>query len=151
MRSAARRIRQLFQNVSVSSLYETSPVGFQNQPAFLNAVVAAEAPDDPREVHRLVREIEADLGRRRTFANAPRTIDIDILLLDDTIITEPNLQIPHPRMHGRAFVLVPLAEIAPDLTHPALSRTITELLDDLGDTSNAVWPVMGPEWIDQNA
>ena len=148
LRNAVSRIRQTLPLLAASSLYETAPVGFQNQPAFLNAALAVDAPDDPRELHRIVQDVEVDLGRKRTFSNAPRTIDIDILLLGELTVNVDDLEIPHPRMSDRAFVLVPLAEIAPDAVHPVLGSTITELLANLGDTSDDVWPIAGPEWVE---
>lgn len=149
MRNAARRIRQALPLLGVSSLYETAPVGFQNQPAFLNAVLVVDAPDDPHELHRIIQDVEADLGRKRTFVNAPRTIDIDILLHGDLVLSNESLDVPHPRMTERAFVLVPLAEVAPDEIHPASGQPITELVEALGDTSGAVWAVEDQGWIDR--
>lgn len=148
MRRAVRRIRQSLAVLVASSLYETAPVGFQNQPAYLNAVIAVEAPDDPHELHLIIQDVEADLGRKRTFANAPRTIDIDILLLGETVLKDETLEIPHPRMHDRAFVLVPLAEIAPDTVFPGGQQSLTALVEELGDTSQAVWVVDDPAWVD---
>lgn len=148
IRSAARRIRQVLPILSVSSLYETAPVGFQNQPAFLNAVLAVDSPDDPHALHHILQDVEADLGRKRTFINAPRTIDIDILLHGDAVLKNDTLEIPHPRMLERAFVMVPLAEIAPDELHPVRKQSILDLGRELGDTSTAVWVVEDPSWAD---
>jgi 2-amino-4-hydroxy-6-hydroxymethyldihydropteridine diphosphokinase len=150
LRNAARRLRQSLDILSVSSLYETAPVGFQNQPAFLNAVIAVDAPEDPRELHRIIREIEADLGRKRTFANAPRTIDLDILIHGETVLSDGELEIPHPRMATRAFVMVPLAEIAADQVHPILQKSFAEIAAELGDTSNDIRVIDSPEWIDRD-
>lgn len=147
MRAAAIRISQSFPILAASSLYETAPVGYQNQPSFLNAVLEIESPADPGELHREILNIETDLGRRRTFVNAPRTIDIDILLIGDIVVQTRDLTIPHPRMQQRAFVLVPLAEIAGNRIHPTLQRSIGDLLGDLGDVSRDVVPVEGPEWV----
>lgn len=147
MRAAARRISQRFHLTAASSLYETAPVGYQNQPRFLNAVLEIETELSPRGLLDAVLEVEADLGRRRSFANAPRTIDIDVLLYGNYVLRDESLAIPHPRMHKRAFVVAPLAEVAPDLVHPRLGRTMRELLADLGDVSLDVTAIEGPEWV----
>ena len=103
---------------SRSSLYRTIPVGLKNQPDFINAVAALETT---LTAHLLLEElfaIEARFGRRRSVRNAPRTLDLDLLLYADTVLNDPALTLPHPRMHERAFVLVPLLEIAPDCLIP---------------------------------
>lgn len=97
-----------------SSFVETEPVGITAQPKFLNAVIEIETGLEPRELLSVVKETEARLGRRQTFRWGPREIDIDILLYDEIQVDEPGLQIPHPRMHEREFVLGPLREIAPE-------------------------------------
>ncbi len=97
-----------------SSLYRTAPVGYANQPDFINAVAAVETSLAPRELLDALLAVETERGRVRQFQNAPRTLDLDILLYGDREVHEPGLTIPHPRMHERAFVLAPLAEIAPD-------------------------------------
>jgi GTP cyclohydrolase-4 len=111
----------------VSSVYETEPVGYKEQPSFLNLVCRITTKLRPEELLHLAKEIEAKIGRVPSFPNAPRPIDVDILLYDNEIITTYNLTIPHPRLKERAFVLIPLAEIAPDLVHLALGKSIAEL------------------------
>ena len=101
-----------------SSFYRTAPVGAPGQPDYLNAVAALETGLAPDDLLAALLEIVHDFGRRREYRNAPRTLDLDLLLYDDAVIDRPHLQIPHPRLHLRAFVLVPLAEIAPELRLP---------------------------------
>jgi 2-amino-4-hydroxy-6-hydroxymethyldihydropteridine diphosphokinase len=117
--------------VAESSFYETEPVEFTQQPWFLNCVLALETSKTPQELIAVILRIEVEMGRRRVQKKGPRTIDIDILLFDDTIVDSEELTIPHPTMHERRFVLEPLAEIAPELLHPVLKKTIRELLDSL--------------------
>ena len=121
--------------VSSSSLYETEPVGISDQPMFVNAVLEIEADLSPRELFLKLKDIEAKLGRRKTVRWGPRIIDIDILLFGDRIVEERDLTIPHPEMTKRGFVLVPLCEIAPEIKHPRLKKTIREIADGLGDIS----------------
>jgi 2-amino-4-hydroxy-6-hydroxymethyldihydropteridine diphosphokinase len=103
---------------AMSSLYRTAPVGLRNQADFINAVVAVDTRLSPPELLEALFVLEAKFGRERSVRNAPRTLDLDLLLHGDTVLDEPALTLPHPRMHERAFVLAPLAEIAPDLVIP---------------------------------
>ena len=113
-----------------SSLYRTAPVGYADQPDFINAVAAVDTELSPRELLDALLAIELNHGRVRQFANAPRTLDLDVLLYDDVKVNESGLTIPHPRMHERAFVLAPLAEIAPLCEIPGHGR-VSELLRSL--------------------
>jgi len=135
LREAVARLGEFGTVEAVSALYETDPVGYLDQPAFLNAAVCLRTPLSAPDLLAALLSIEADLGRVRSFPNAPRSLDLDLLFYDDLILATPNLTLPHPRLPERAFVLVPLAEIAPDLIHPARQRLIAALLTDLGDVT----------------
>jgi 2-amino-4-hydroxy-6-hydroxymethyldihydropteridine diphosphokinase len=119
----------------VSSVFETEPVGFSDQPWFLNLAIELKTALQPYELLHVCQEIEAARERVRTFVNAPRTLDLDILFLGDIVMREERLIIPHPRLSERRFVLAPLAQIAPDVMHPTLKKSIRSLLEDCTDTA----------------
>jgi 2-amino-4-hydroxy-6-hydroxymethyldihydropteridine diphosphokinase len=119
----------------VSSFYETEPVDFLDQAWFLNCVVEARTELPAPDLLRRLREIELRMGNKKLIAKGPRLIDIDILLYGQRTMNTPELQVPHPRMTQRRFVLVPLAEIAPGLRHPAWQTSVAELLADSVDRS----------------
>lgn len=131
LRSARARLSTLGRVVAVSSLYETEPVEFTAQPWFLNCVLALGTEQTGRQLMSTILEIETQMGRKRVQNKGPRSIDIDILLFGDEVIDSPELNVPHPAMHKRRFVLEPLAEVAPEIRHPLLKKTIRELLADL--------------------
>jgi len=121
--------------VNLSPIYETEPVGFKEQNWFLNAVIELETTLLPQKLLVVLKEIEAKLGKKIERKWGPRTIDLDILLYDDIILDLPDLQIPHKLMHERRFVLVPLAQLSPNLIHPVLKKTMKELLITLSQSS----------------
>jgi 2-amino-4-hydroxy-6-hydroxymethyldihydropteridine diphosphokinase len=129
---AVARLRGLVEDVRVSSVYRTEPVGHRDQPDFYNLVVGGWTALPPLELLRGMMAIERALGRERTFANAPRLIDIDLLAYGDVVMETPELTLPHPGIAHRGFVLHPLAEVAPDWVHPVLERTARELLSAAG-------------------
>jgi 2-amino-4-hydroxy-6-hydroxymethyldihydropteridine diphosphokinase len=131
---ALHRLQSIGTVVRSSSLYETSPVEFNDQPWFLNAVAELHTELDPEPLMQALLDIERAMGRERTLPKGPRSIDLDILLFDDLELHTEIVDIPHPSMQLRRFVLIPLAEIAPRLQHPLLNRTATELLSRIPAT-----------------
>ena len=122
----------------VSSFFETEPVGYREQPWFLNLAVAAETLLSPQELLRRCLEVERGLGRVRDIQGGPRTVDIDILLYDNVVARSSALTIPHERLAERRFVLVPLRELEPTARHPITERTVLEMLGDTRDSSRVV-------------
>lgn len=141
-----RRAREELENVpgarllAASSLYRAQPVGPVAQPPFVNAVFALECRMSPSELLALLLDVERKLGRARKERWGPRVIDLDLLLHGEAVISEPGLKVPHPRLPGRRFALAPLAEVAPDLVHPVLEKSVSELL--------AALPPDGP-WVEK--
>jgi 2-amino-4-hydroxy-6-hydroxymethyldihydropteridine diphosphokinase len=133
LRAALAALQPYVQIQRVSSIYDTAPQHVTDQPRFHNAMCAGRTRLDPLGVLRLAKRIELELGRVPGARFGPRLIDIDVLLYDDVVIDTPELTLPHPRMAERGFVLIPLAEIAPDLRHPTLHADISTLAASLPD------------------
>ena len=149
--AAALRLESLGRVTRRSSLYSTTPVGFTEQPRFVNAVVTLETELKPRELLEGLLAIELEFGRVRKagFANGPRTLDLDILLLGDLVVREAGLEIPHPRLEERAFVLAPLGEIAAKVVVPGVGVTVARLLERLPEAmkSDAIFQIESATWI----
>ncbi len=141
-KNLARAVRLLqrggVETLRASSIYRTEPVGLPDQPWFHNQVVEVETCLDPQALLWLAKGIEEELGRAPSSGRGPRPVDIDILLAGDFVIETPVLTIPHPRLARRNFVLVPLLEIAPELVHPLLKKSVRELARDCLDTAEVI-------------
>ena len=150
---AAARLESVGRVLARSSLYSTAPVGYAHQPRFLNAIAAIETALTPLELLSAVLQLEKNFGRNRTnsVANGPRTLDLDILLYSDFVVGASSLAIPHPRLTERAFVLVPLNEIAPQAVDPRTGCTAAQLLQSFvpcpGNDVNAVVPIQSDLWL----
>jgi 2-amino-4-hydroxy-6-hydroxymethyldihydropteridine diphosphokinase len=123
-----------------SSVYETAPRDVPGQPWFLNQVIEAESTLLPRQLLSRLKKIEREMGRKRTVAKGPRVIDLDIVFFGESVISMPDLEIPHPRMMERRFVLEPLVELAPELRHPVLNRSVREMLAGVADQQVRILP-----------
>jgi 2-amino-4-hydroxy-6-hydroxymethyldihydropteridine diphosphokinase len=141
-KNLAAAVRLLRENgvevLRASSVYETEPVDHLDQPWFLNQVLQVRSSLDPHALLELVKSIEARMKRVPTVAKGPRTIDIDILFAGDLVVDLPDLMIPHPRLTQRNFVLVPLCEIAPEMPHPVLDKTVRELALSCSDSARVI-------------
>lgn len=133
LRQALARLKQSIRITAVSSIYETEPWGVREQPRFLNMAVGGETALTPDELLQTVKAIEREMGRTDGVRYGPRVIDIDILLYDDLIVRQTGLEIPHPRLTERAFVLAPLAEIAGAVIPPGFSESVAELARHVPD------------------
>ena len=134
LRDALAALAPIVHNLRVSTFHDTAPVGVAGpQPMYLNAAAVGDTALSARELLNTLLDIEASSGRRRPYPNAPRTLDLDLILYDAAIETSERLTVPHPRFRERRFVLAPLAEIAPDWRDPVTGRSVEELLRALGE------------------
>jgi 2-amino-4-hydroxy-6-hydroxymethyldihydropteridine diphosphokinase len=131
LRQAASALEAQMQVKDHSPVYQTPPWGYTDQAEFLNQVICGETELSPQELLFFLKDLEAQLGRQPSFRYGPRLIDMDILFYDDQVLEVPGLSIPHPKLHERAFVMVPLADLAPEIVHPRLGMTVRDLLENL--------------------
>lgn len=135
LRSAISHLPPKVNHIIQSPVYETQPWGYSDQPDFLNQCIKANTSLEPFDLLAYLKGIEVALGRKETFRFGPRLIDLDILIYDDLVMDTPTLTIPHPRIAERAFILIPLADIAPELYHPVLRKTIQQLKTGMDSSS----------------
>jgi 2-amino-4-hydroxy-6-hydroxymethyldihydropteridine diphosphokinase len=131
LRLARLKLADFIEIEAASRVFETPPWGYAQQPAFLNQVIHGKTELSPQNVLAALKHIELDLGRQKTFRYGPRLIDLDLLFYNDWVLESKKLTLPHPHLHERAFVLVPLLDIASNWVHPVLGKTIRELAEDI--------------------
>lgn len=131
LQEAIAHLPPLVRPRSVSPVYQTAPWGYSDQPDYLNQVIEAETELEPLGLLEYLKKLETKLGRKPTFRYGPRVIDMDILFYDDLVLETSGLVIPHPRLHERDFVLIPLADLAPEKIHPVFGKTVSELKDQV--------------------
>lgn len=144
LQAAREALQQVIWLTGCSPIYETAPWGYTEQPPFLNQVVMGLTPLAPHDLLAFLKQTERRLGRRPTFRYGPREVDLDLLFYDQQVLETPDLVLPHPLLHQRPFVLVPLHDLAPHWRHPVLQRTIADLLHAVGREGVWRWSPTSP-------